>query len=594
MGARDIRARRIRRAVGALLVGLVTTDPIALPAAAQLSDVRPGDERPELPPYLEPSERDVVEPPRVPDFEPPGRPPGEVLPPLELPDEANTRGLEGGVQTTLREIQVHGNSVLSQEELEEIAAPHLSRPFGFAEVQQLRDALTAAYVDRGYVTSGVVIPPQSLADGLLEIWAVQGVVTSIRVETDGRLRESWVRSRLERAIGPPVNVKELERALQVLQQDEKIRSVDARLVPSERRGEALLRVNVQETPPTSLRIAGNNYNSPAIGSGRGEMRASYNNVTGFGDALRGEYNGGIGLQDLRGQWEWPVSPWDTLVQAHFRRTWSEVVEDPFDHLDIRSETETYGVRVSQPLYRSLNTSIGAFLIGEYRRSDSYLFDHHFSFVPGPDDGVAKIAVLRVGGDWIWRTNDQVVAARAIFNQGLPWFGATSNRGRGVPDDEFSVFLGQLQFARRFPELLGVELVLRGDAQLSDDPLFALEQFAVGGHDSVRGYRESRLVRDSALVGSVELRIPVPMPGLREWRPSFAIAPFFDVGRSWNVERGELARKDLMSVGIGGRLSLRESLDIEVYWGVDLKDIDSLGDDDTLQDDGIHLGLVWRQ
>ncbi len=565
-------------------------------ARAQLADVRPGDDRAPLPDFQEaPATGDaatgILELPPVPDFQPAERPRGSVLPPVPLPDGPDTEGLAGGARVPVRRIQVVGNTVLAREALEAVLSPYLDRELGFEDLQQLRDDLTLAYVDAGYVTSGALIPSQSLADGILEVWVVEGRVTDVEVESDGRLRESYVSSRLARAIGPPVEVKRLERALQLLQQDERIRRIDARLVPTERRGEAVLRVEVREARPWSLRAAGNNYSAASIGSGRGELRASWNNVTGFGDEMWAEYKAGVGLQDVRARWEWPLGPWDTRLDVHFRRTWSEVIERPFDDFDIESQTETYGFRLSQPLYRTSSTRIGAFVVGEWRRSDSFLFDQHFSFVPGVDDGVARVAVLRFGADWTWRARDRVIAARTQFTQGLPVLGATENSGKGVPDATFLAWLAQLQLAWRFPELAGLQLVARGDVQLSDRPLFGLEQFALGGHATVRGYRENRLVRDNGLIGSLELRLPVPLPSWREWRPTLEIAPFFDVGRSWNTDRGELGPETLMSVGVGGRLGLAEGLDVQVYWGHDLKDV-AEGPTNTVQDDGVHLGILW--
>ncbi|MDJ0849479.1 MAG: ShlB/FhaC/HecB family hemolysin secretion/activation protein [Myxococcota bacterium] len=565
-------------------------------ARAQFEDVRPGDERLELPDFEEApapglGRRPLLELPQIPDFEPPERATDSVLPPLELPAGPDTEGLEAGVRVPLRAVRVRGNTVLREEDLEELVQPYLDRELGFEDLQQLRDDLTLAYVEAGYETSSAVVPSQSLADGVLEVWIIEGRVAEIQVATDGRLRDSYIESRLARAVGPPVNVDRLERALRILQDDEHIRRVNARLLPGERRGEAVLRVEVSEARPWNVRLAGNNYSSPAIGGGRGEVRVSWNNITGFGDMLWAEYKGGVGLQDVRARYEWPLGPWGTKLDIHFRRTWSEVVERPFDDLDIKSQTETYGFRLSQTLYRTPNTTIGAFMIGEWRRSDSFLFDEHFSFVRGADDGVVKIAALRFGAEWSWQTRNQVIAARSMFTQGLPVLGATENSGRGVPDATFLSWLGQLQVARRFPELFDVQVVARGDVQLSDRPLFGLEQFAIGGHATVRGYRENRLVRDSGLVGSVELRVPVPLPSWREWRPTLEIAPFFDVGRSWNKERGELGPRTLMSVGVGGRLGLWEGLDVQVYWGHDLKDVENLGTN-TLQDDGVHMGVLW--
>ena len=258
---------------------------------------------------------------------------------------------------------------------------------------------------------------------------------------------------------------------------------------------------------------------------------------------------------------------------------------------IHSQTDTYGFQLTQPLYRSQNTRAEAFVVGEYRRSDSFLFNEHFSFVAGPDDGVSKLAILRMGGSYTWRTRNQVIAARAMVSAGLPWLGATRNRDPGVPDAEFIAWLGQLQWARRFPGLAGVQVVARADVQLSDRPLFGLEQFAVGGHSTVRGYRENRLVRDNGAIGSLEVRVPVPLPSWREWQPSLEIAPFYDVGYSWNTDRPNLGDKLLMSIGVGGRLGLTENLEFQAYWGYDLENIANVGDA-SLQDDGVSLGVVW--
>jgi hemolysin activation/secretion protein len=488
-------------------------------------------------------------------------------------------------------VRVIGNTALSKEEIEHVVLPYVNRALGFEDLQKLRDDLTLAYVERGYVTSGAVIPAQSLAAGVLEIWIIEGRVTHIEVDTSGRLRESYVRDRLDRATGPPVNVKELERALQILQQDDRIHSIAAQLVPAESRGEAVLRVRVTEATPWQVSLAGNNYSSPTIGGGRAELGTEWRNVTGFGDTLWSEYKAGVGLQDVGAGWVWPLTPWDTQLQIHFRRTWTEVVEEPFADFDIDGETETYGFELRQPLWRTQSTRLEAFLVGEWRRSESSLFGEPFSFVPGPHDGVGKLSVLRFGGSYTWRAPNQVVAARSMLSAGFPWLGATRNSEPGVPDAEFVAWLGQLQWARRFPSLRGTQIVARADVQIADRPLFGLEQFAVGGYDTVRGYIENLLVRDNGAVGSLELRIPVPMPAWREWQPRFEIAPFFDAGWSWNTDRGEVGPTTLLSVGIGGRLELLERLDFQVYWGHEIESVDEPGDP-GLQGDGVHLGVIW--
>ena len=68
-------------------------------------------------------------------------------------------------------------------------------------------------------------------------------------------------------------------------------------------------------------------------------------------------------------------------------------------------------------------------------------------------------------------------------------------------------------------------------QLSNDHLFPLEQIAVGGRYSVRGYREFTLIRDNAAMGSIEARCR----SIRRRPGSIrSLAPFFDFGHGWQT------------------------------------------------------------
>ncbi|MCH7866207.1 MAG: ShlB/FhaC/HecB family hemolysin secretion/activation protein [Myxococcales bacterium] len=557
---------------------------------ASAQDVLPGQDRPELPSYSEPElESQVLQLPLVPRFEPPPITPGDVLPPLPLAEGEDTDGLRGGSLVTLTEIRVLGNTVLLQETLDTVRRPYLGRELGFEELQELRDALTAAYVERGYVTSGAVVRSQSLTDGVLEVWIIEGRLTEIQVHTDGRLHRSYVERRIASMAEAIVNVNDLERRLRVLQQDERIQALEASLLPGQQRGEAVLRVRVIEARPYYARFRGNNYSSPVIGSGRGEILLGWNDVSGGGDAMQVEYKGGVGLQDVQVRYEVPLNAYDTRFGLHLRRTWTDVVEAPFDDFGIKGETATYGFSLRHPFYRTPETTVETFLRGEWRRSKTFLFGEPFSFVSGPDAGVSKLAVLRLGGNWTWRADGHVLAARSVFNIGLPIFGATDHSG-DIPDGKFFSWLGQVQWAERLPNFWDVQILARADVQLSDRPLLGIEQFAVGGHATVRGYRENRLVRDNGLVGSLEIRVPVPFPSWGGWQPHFALTPFFDAGYSWNTDRMEIGATTLLSAGIGGRLAINENILVDVNWGKALNDVETVGDD--LQDNGLHIGASY--
>ena len=114
----------------------------------------------------------------------------------------------------------------------------------------------------------------------------------------------------------------------------------------------------------------------------------------------------------------------------------------------------------------------------------------------------------------------------------------------------------------------------------------MEKFSVGGMRTVRGYRENLFVRDNGLVASTELRIPV-------WRdarriPVVELAPFADIGRSWEEGRSS-SFETISSIGIGLRVAPLPWLRGELYWGYALRDVPEVGND--IQNDGVHFSVT---
>ena len=310
-----------------------------------------------------------------------------------------------------------------------------------------------------------------------------------------------------------------------------------------------------------------------------------------------------GLWDGETGYEIPVTPWDTTLGAWFRYGTSDVVEQPFDEVDITSRARTIGLELRQPVYRTLRSRIDLALTAENRKSRTYLLGEPFPFEEGTDDGRVVVSVLRLRQDWLYRDLHQVVALRSQLSIGLDVLGATNDAcafdllgvcttpagtsKSAIPDAHFVAWLGQFQWVRRF-DPWGVEAVFRTDLHLTSQPVFSLEQFSVGGHQSVRGYRENQLVRDDGFATSLELRLPLWSDAARGI--DVQLAPFCDVGRSWNTNREEPSPRTLASVGTGLRIFYRRVLRGEIYWGHRLRSIDEPGDHD-LQDDGVTFSVV---
>jgi hemolysin activation/secretion protein len=422
----------------------------------------------------------------------------------------------------------------------------------------------------------------------VEIQLVEGTLGRVVVEGAERLRSSYVQARLAPDAGEVVNVFALERRLQVLQQGDLVDQVHAQLAPVTGRRESDLHVVVSEEPALIAGVGVANDRSPAVGENAGRVWIEHRNLTGFGDSLRLALDAGEGFVDGDARYSLPVSAADTMLELYAARQRSEVVESPFDEIDIESEWSTLGVGLRQPVWRDARQQFWLGLLGELRRGETSILGERFSFVPAADDGVTHVSVLRLLADWTQRGKDQALAVRSTFSAGFDVLGASEYGshlpGSHVADGTFGAWLGQAHWVRRFPGVLGgSQLVARADAQLAHDPLLPLEQFAVGGSRTVRGYRESSQVRDNGLVGSLELRIPIWRGPLGEDR--LQLAPFVDVGRAWN-ETKTTGPKTLSSAGIGLRWWATRRVFLSAYWGGRLRDI---GDSsDGLQRAGFHV------
>jgi hemolysin activation/secretion protein len=207
------------------------------------------------------------------------------------------------------------------------------------------------------------------------------------------------------------------------------------------------------------------------------------------------------------------------------------------------------------------------------------------------NGESEITALRFSQEGQLRGRSQAFAARSTVSFGLEALGATHNED--APDGRFVSWLGQAQYALRLNDS-GQQLLWRGDVQLTDRPLLPIEQIAIGGLDTVRGYRENLLVRDNGWITSLEWRIPLfrlPAPYLSRSAEDglLQLAPFVDAGGGW-FEDGQTPEPTVISgIGAGLRWQPATGWLAAIYYGKALKDVRN-PDNRDLQDYGIYFDV----
>ena len=347
--------------------------------------------------------------PSTPEF---SEPPSLEVPLTDIPKVPTTPS-KG--QINLKKIEVLGNTVLKNEINQLIKkyenCVNLICSISFEELVQLRSNITQLYIDNGYITSGAfILNNQPLESGILEIQVVEGQLEGIEINGLSRLQKNYVRSRLQLATKTPLNRKRIEEALQLLQLNPLLEQVNAELTAGSTPGQNILQVQLQEAPALNAGIVIDNNQSPTIGSLQGSIFTTYNNLLGVGDQFSAQYGltEGLDIYDLG--YTIPLNARDSTFNIGYSNNNSQIVEDQFADLGIRSDSESLSFGLRQPLVKKPNTEFALGLALDIRRSQTFLLDDiPFSFSEGTEEGESKVTVIRFSQDWLQRNARQVIS-----------------------------------------------------------------------------------------------------------------------------------------------------------------------------------------
>ena len=522
-------------------------------------------------------------------------PPEELLPPSDSPRQQFPSPDKINRTFRIKKIKVTGSTIFKEQDFEKITKNLLNREITMAELLEVSSAITNLYSEQGYITSGAFIPPQTLKGGVLEIRVLEGKLEEINVKGTRRLKPSYIRSRLAIAGKQPLNSEHLLQGLQLLQLNPLIENISAELGTGTRPGENLLEVKIKEAKTFNPSITFDNNKSVGVGTFSRQLQIYEGNLLGYGDNITANYTNTDGSNSFNFNYALPINPRNGNLIFSYGISDNNIIEKPFNKLDIETDSRYYELSLRQPLKETPNEELALGITlsrRESKISSSLLEEQGVSpnelSLGADEDGRTRVNTIRFFQDWAIRDRQQVFALRSQFSVGFNAFNSTINDNS--PDGRFYTWRGQMQWARLLaPDTV---LILRGDVQFADRPLVSFEQFGLGGFESVRGYGKDILLKDNGVFTSAELRIPIVR--FSEENSLLQLTPFVDFGSVWNrpgrdENRGNSEPNTLASVGIGLRLQLQDNLTARLDWGIPLVSISR--DRNSLQENGLYFSIT---
>lgn len=480
----------------------------------------------------------------------------------------------GEAHFDINEYEVKGATKISSVEVETAVYPFLGPYRTKGDVEQARQALEKIYREQGYEAVSVQIPPQNAKDGVVILKVLEGEVGKLRVRGARYYSPDAIKEDAPSvAEGKVLNFNDLTKDIVALNQ-QRDRRVTPSLQPSQEEGKVDVDLTVQDKLPLHGSLELNNRYSSGTTALRLNGSASYNNLWQMGHVMGLSFQ--ISPEDISevkvfsGYYLAPI-PKVEWLSLMLQGTNQDSNVSTLGGSAVAGVGQTIGLRAIM----NLPTPKGANLYHSVSIGMDY---KHFE--QGLTLGGVNLTtpITYYPFSTVYSASFLGKGYSTVLNAGVNFH----LRGMGSKPDAFDskrfnadgnyIYLrGDLSHTHDLPG--GLQIFGKVQGQAANDPLIDSEQFSGGGLTTVRGYLESEVLGDNAILGTLELRSPSLSTWLGKRVDEWRFYLFTDAGMvTLNDPLPEQQdRFDLASYGIGTRLRLLDHLEGSLDLGLPLID-----------------------
>lgn len=510
-------------------------------------------------------------------------PPAELFPvppvierPLDIDEgpmlEVQSFKLEGVVD--------HPKQGVSAAEVQDLVdAERKKHPKGFTigRMQEVANAVTKYYRAKGFILAQAYVPAQDVRSGVVVIRVLEGKLGMVEVEGNKLFSTQVISAPFMGLVGKSVTKDALEDAVLRLSDTQGLSAFTV-LRPGDQVGETNALVKAQKEDRYQFAVRVDNHGTEFTGDTRLLLDGAINNVSGAGDVLSATLvNTSRPSNSLYGDMRYqrpayhPGAYWGLSVSKNRFE-----VGEPLDALGLEGDTSIAELFLRDAFVRSRERNLYGNLSFAVKRADLTENSNDFT-----SDKLSVLGV-EVNYDDIDTRYHGINQLYASVSHGFPdLFGAMGDQGDGsVPSSRRG---GSLEYAGGDFDKLQVgytrwqnlarnhSLLLRMQGQYSNDLLTSLEQFAMGGPESVRAYPVSEFLMDKAYFLSLEYVANAPgfsdKPAFkgRTWGELLQFSVFFDTASGWLKDPlpAEDDHVTLSGVGVGAQLTMAKRFDAKL-------------------------------
>jgi hemolysin activation/secretion protein len=482
-------------------------------------------------------------------------PKSEPSSPDILPKQIIPAPEHGKVSFVLKGIKFTGATIYHETELNIFFSELIGKIVTLNQLQSAADNAEAKYRNAGYILARVLIPEQTLANGIVSVEVLEGSINEVKLQGE---QTSDVIGLLENYLAKirqtkPVRMETIERYL-LLINDLPGLTAHGSLVPSHQQpGSADLVLDVNRKS-FGAALGFNNRLTKLLGTYRAELYGEANNMLGIQEKSYARvfqsFEDKMTVLSL-GE-DLPLSSEGTRLSFMVNQVWSNT--PLFDiKSGLKSNQVSFNINLMHPLIRSRSSNLsirGTFsMVDSITRSD--IFDETVS-----ND---RIRSFRVGMTYDLADSWQGINIADIeVSQGIDALGTRnpSAEARAAGTAKLSAAQGQVDYVKANLYIARLQALAPNWAflaafqgQYTEDVLLAPEQFSLGGEQFLRAYDPSEFIGDKGFATKAELRYTVnPFES-----GSMTFYGFYDYGEiHYNYKRPSVS---VSAAGVGMRVSI---------------------------------------
>jgi hemolysin activation/secretion protein len=460
----------------------------------------------------------------------------------------------------IQDIEVAGNTVLSEEEVHRVTQPFLNKQLGSNRINLLLRRLTETFVAKGLVTTRAYLGEQNLKGGTLTITVIPGKIEAIQVngktlrpvsDDDKGIVNGGLFTDTGTVLASPVRVGEVLKLSDLEQGVDQINRLrrnqaEMQILPGTTPGGSIVAMNNKPGDRFRFSAGTDNYGSSTTGITRTRLELDADNLIGMQEALSASYVGTFDTNALVASASVPYGYHTFSYTVSFSEYQSAIADTAL--LYGRSLGHTFGWNMVVARSQAGKTATDVTLT--HRRSDRSINNLNLD----PQD----LTVLRIGVNRQQRFTVKEQQAAWSIDVGLSK-GLHMN-ANGDPADirdseahsQFTKVDTTATMALPLGKTGDLSWLWRGqvNAQWARQALFGSEQIFAGGMSSVRGFRDGAISGDRGLY----MRNDLIWSNTPEWS-HLRLEPyaFLDAGRTELIAQGHY--EEVMGTGIGVRLQM---------------------------------------